>query len=471
MKILVVIANYGTKNDIYLSKVLDAYRELKDDVDIIVTSNLVKDFGKDVDVVVGMPTKDPWSLGFAHKRIFADRINRYDLFIYTEDDVLITRRNIDAFLRATEILPEDELASFFLYETGQEGKKYFPQARQHYRWDPESVSKRGEDTFAFHSNLHAACYMLTREQLGRAINSGGYLVEPHEGKYDLLVAAATDPYTQCGFKKMVCISRFDDFLLPHLPNKYWRMGVLSEDDFYDQLKVLRSIGRNGKLTTALFPIETNLYHMHWSKDFYEPCQHKLINLVPQSVKSVLSVGCGWGATEKALIEKGIRVRGLPIDSVVSVNAQRRGVEIVNGDLATARVKLQGQLFDCVLLSNVLHLVRDPVALLSSFAEFLAPGGCIVASVPNLSWFRRASRSIRLRGLKANPISYEVSGMHVTNGRLLKDWFRDAGLQPLQVIYEVSEEKKRADAQTLGLAKPLLASNVYLSGTPVRMGPK
>jgi 2-polyprenyl-3-methyl-5-hydroxy-6-metoxy-1,4-benzoquinol methylase len=471
MKILVVIANYGTKNDRHLSRVLEGYRDLKEDVDIVVTSNLAKDLGKDVEVAVGMPTKDPWSLGFAHKRIFADRIAKYDLFIYTEDDVLITQRNIDAFLRATQILPSDELASFFLYETGLGGKRYFPQARQHYRWDPQSASTRGEDIFAFHTNLHAACYMLTREQLRRAIDSGGFLVEPHEGRYDLLVAAATDPYTQCGFKKMVCISRLEDFLLPHLPNKYWSMGIVSEDDFYSQLKALPAISKNGKPRSTLFPVETNLYHEHWSKSYYEPCQNELLRLVPEGARNILSVGCGWGATERALIEKGMRVKGLPIDSVVAVNAEARGVEIVYGDLATARQKLRGEHFDCVLFSNVLHLVHDPVGFLSSFAEFLAPEGCIVASVPNLSWFRRASRSIRLRGLRANPRTYEVSGMHVTNGRLLRHWFRDAGLEPLQVIYEVIEEKKRADTQTLGLAKPLLASNVYLSGTRVPMGRK
>lgn len=471
MKTLVTIANYGTGNDKYLARVLDELRRMGRQVHIVVTSNIAKDLGDDVEVIVGMPTRNPRSLPFAHKQIFADRKQNYDTFIYLEDDILISKHNIDAFLEMTDILPPNEYAGFLRTETDSTGKIYFPDVHQHFHWDAGSVLTLGDRTFAFFTNEHSGCYVLTRDQLDRAIASGGFLTPFHEGDYGPLESAATDPFTQCGFRKLICISHLSDFIVPHLSNKYAGKECLSRDEFYLQIRALPGIGNNCKPKATLFPVQTKLYHMHWSKNYYEPCQNELLRLVPEGSRTILSVGCGWGATERALIEKGMRVKGLPIDSVVAVNAEARGVEVVYGDMATARQKLRGEHFDCVLFSNVLHLVRDPVTLLSSFAEFLAPGGCIVASVPNLSWFRRASRSIRLRGLKANPISYEVSGMHVTNGRLLKHWFRDAGLNPLQVIYEVLEEKKRADAQTLGLAKPLLASNVYLSGTPVPMGPK
>ena len=444
---------------------------MRDDIKIVVTSNVSKNLGLDVEVVVGLPTKDPWSLGFAHKRIFAQRSANYDLFIYSEDDTLITQRNIDAFLRMTEILPENELASFFLSETGADGRRYFPQARQHYRWDATSVSSRGKYTFAFFTNEHAACYMLTREQLRRAIESGGFLVGPHEGRYDLLVSAATDPYTQCGFKKMVCISHLEDFLVAHLTNKYAGTGMIqSAEDFYRQLKVLSSVGKNGKQETTLFPVETKLYHEHWSKSYYEPCQDELLSLVPEGAQNILSIGCGWGATEGSLVEKGIRVKGVPIDSVIAASAEARGVEVVYGDATTAREKLANERFDCLLFSKVLHLVRDPVEFLASFTDLLADEGCVVASVPNLSRFRRLSRRVRLRGYVANPRSYDASGMHVTTGRVLRRWFRQAGLKPNRIVYEVPEEKKLTDQLSFRLAKPIVGSSVYVRGVRARNQP-
>jgi 2-polyprenyl-3-methyl-5-hydroxy-6-metoxy-1,4-benzoquinol methylase len=463
MKILVGIANFGTAHDQYLSRMLQEYRGMQHDVDIVVTSNIAKDLGPQVEVVTGLPTKNPWSLGFAHKRIFAERAANYDLFIYSEDDVLITQRNIEAFMRMTDVLPKNEIASFFRTEMDSAGRLYFSDSQFHYHWDASTFCQRGEYTFASFTNEHAACYALTREQLGRAIASGGFSVEPHEGKYDLLCAAATDPYTQCGFKKLICISHFEDFLVPHLPNKYGGKGPLPADELYMQLKALVAVSSNGKPKTTLFPVETKLFHDEGSKGFYEPCQDRLIDLVPKGTQTLLSVGCGWGVTEKRLMEKGIRVKAVPIDSVIAACAEGRGVEVVYGDLKAVREKLAHERFDCVLMSNVLHLVRDPVEFLAPFIELLAPDGCVVASVPNWSWFRRYSRQIRVRGHHAVPRSYDVSGMHPTTGRMLRRWFRQAGLKPKSISYEILDAKKRVDGLSLGLAKPILGANVYLSG--------
>ena len=443
MKILVAIANYGTKNDACLSRILDEYRAMRHDVDIVITSNVTKDLGPRTEVIAGIPTKNPWSLGFAHKRIFAERLADYDLFIYSEDDVLIGPGNIDAFLRATEVLSDDELAGFMRTERGPDGKVYFSEVRQHFHWDATTVRSRGGDLFASFTTEHAACYVLTRDQLRRAIASGGYLVEPHEGRHDLLVAAATDPYTQCGFKKMICISRFEEFLIPHMTNKYVGQGILSSDDFMPQLKALVHISSNGKPKGTLFPVETKLYHEHWSKEYYEPCQEHLVRLVPPTAQKILSVGCGWGETEAKLIEKGKNVKALPMDSVIAVNAEARGVEIVGGDLETALRSLSGESFGCVLFSNVLHLVPDPVRFLSRFVPLLDPKGSFVASAPNMTWFRRQARALRLSGHDAFPRTYDESGMHATTETLVRRWLRQVGLKLSQVEYEVAGRKRQS----------------------------
>ena len=80
-----------------------------------------------------------------------------------------------------------------------------------------------------------------------------------------------------------------------------------------------------------------------------------------------------GATERQLVEQGIRVVGIPIDSVIGSSAEQHGIEIVYGDFKAARRSLQAERFDCILLINVLHLVPDPAGVLSSYTELLAPG--------------------------------------------------------------------------------------------------
>jgi hypothetical protein len=460
MKILVAIANYGTKNDGYLSRILDEYRGMPYEVDIVITSNLAKNVGPGIEVVAGLPAKNPWSLGFAHKRIFAERLEEYDLFIYSEDDVLIGQKNIEAFLGATAVLPDDEIAGFMRTERDADGKLYFSEVRQHFHWDVTSVRSRGGDVYAFFTTEHAACYLLTRDQLRRAIASGGYLVEPHEGRHDLLVAAATDPYTQCGFKKMICISRFADFLIPHMTNKYVGKGILSGDDFCLQLKKLLAAGCSGHAKGTLFPVETKLYHEHWSKEYYEPCQERLVGLVPLQAAKLLSVGCGWGKTEQRLIASGKNVKALPMDSVIAANAEANGIDVVYGDLETALATLSGERFDCIVFSNVLHLVRDPVGFLKLFIPLLGGTRTILASVPNLNWFREQARAFRLRGQAAFPQSYDISGMHATTEPLVRRWLREAGLQVSRIEYEVSDDKARLDGMTLGLARRFVGSNIY-----------
>jgi len=102
IRVLVAIANFGAKNDGYLRQLINEYQSMPFDVDIVVLSNLHKDLGSEVELVaVDLQGRDPWTLPFAHKEILASRLNDYDLFIYSEDDTLITERNPRAIGRTS----------------------------------------------------------------------------------------------------------------------------------------------------------------------------------------------------------------------------------------------------------------------------------------------------------------------------------------------------------------------------------
>ena len=174
MKLLVAIASHGTNNDGYLARLVSEYRSMSFPVDIVVLSNLPKKVAPGVEViVVDLNGKNPWSLPFPHKQVFADRKSEYDLFLYSEDDTLVTEKNIRAFLEVSAALPDNEIPGFLRYEQGHQGEENYPEIHGRFHWDPQSVSFRGGHTFAYYTNEHAACYLLTQEQLGRAIESRG----------------------------------------------------------------------------------------------------------------------------------------------------------------------------------------------------------------------------------------------------------------------------------------------------------
>jgi 2-polyprenyl-3-methyl-5-hydroxy-6-metoxy-1,4-benzoquinol methylase len=458
LRMLVCIASYGTGNDIYLASLIAAYRALPYSTHLVVLSNVPKYLGDDIEVIVGLPTRDPWSLPFGHKRIFAERIDDYDLFVYSEDDTLITQDNIDAFLRVSDVLAGDEIAGFFRYELDVNGNKFFPEVHGSYHWDARSVRSRGALCFAFFTNEHAACYILSREQLHRAIESGGFLVEPYQGKYGLPETAATDPYTNCGLTKLICISHFEDFLVHHLPNKYIGKVSLSQKQFHYQIDELLRIAEGSGTPTALLTDHSEFKASNFGKDYYEPIQAEVVSLVPASARSVLSIGCGWGATEEELTRGGKRVQAVPLDSVISACAEARGIETVRGDLKQALANLSGQKFDCIIVSNILHLLDDPASAVALLAPLLGIGGKVITSVPNV--FRISVFWRKLRGVNSFRFlgNYSKCGVHLASHWTIRQWLRSGGLNVERII-DVLPQRPSLKWRSLSILKPILASKL------------
>jgi 2-polyprenyl-3-methyl-5-hydroxy-6-metoxy-1,4-benzoquinol methylase len=297
-----------------------------------------------------------------------------------------------------------------------------------FRWDPDSVVERDGKVFAKYTNEHAAFYILTRAQLKRAVASGGFSREPYEGKYDMLCAAATDPYTSCGMQKVVCISELDRFLVHHMSDRYAGQMGLPLSAFQEQLVSLRDV-RAGVLPAAsLCAVETRIARGEFSKNLYEKPNPAVMQLIPQTARTVLSIGCGWGLTEERLVARGIKVTALPVDSVIGAAASRRGVEVVNGTMETGLAALGNRVFDCVLVTNLLHLSPSPRCLFEACARFVAPGGSFVVECPN---FQRLGVLVnRLLGRRdfRKLRRFDEGGVSTMTPRAVASWARKVGLR-------------------------------------------
>jgi hypothetical protein len=458
-KVLVAIANFGAKNDAYLRRLIAEYRSMTFEVDIVVFSDLEKTLSDAEVVVVDLKGQDPWALPFAHKKILANRLNDYDLFIYSEDDTLVTERNLRAFLEVSAELHDDEIAGFMRFERDRDGEFHFPDVHGYFHWDVQSVRSRGQYQFASFTNEHSACFVLTREQLRRAIESGGFLVEPHcEGTYLLPESAATDPYTQCGFTKLICVSRFEDFLVHHLPNKYMEVGLgVSGREVRRQLDTLVKIGSNGHNPQSLCETQTKLKSAAYSKFYYEPVRPELVASIPVEARTLLSVGCEWGATEAELAEKGLSVVAIPLDPVIPGCAEAAGVEMVYGDLRAARQQLSGRSFDCIFFSNIIHLVPNPGAVLSLFQGLLSDKGRTILLVPKVVPFLVYWRRIRRDRSFWDFGGYESTGVHATSRTTIRRWLRKAGMETESIIELRSPQAPAVDGLMCGLRNNILFS--------------
>ncbi|HXT42302.1 MAG TPA: class I SAM-dependent methyltransferase [Candidatus Angelobacter sp.] len=428
LRLLVAIASYGQKNIPFLKKIIQNYKSMAMDVDIVVLSEAPKDVGAGVEIVVGLPDKNPWSLPFAHKAEMARNAEKYDLFVYTEDDIEVAEANIQAFLRLTASLQSEEIAGYLRYEIGPGATKLLTDVHGAFHWKPESVKRRGPHIVAEFTNEHAGFYILTQSQLKRAIASGGFLKAPYEGRYGLPETAATDPYTRCGFRKVVCISMLDDFLIRHMSNLYVERHGVSLDAFRQQVQTLTDICDGRHVAETLCGVESKLLHGSWSKSYYEQPDEELIEMIPSETETILSIGCGCGATEAAVQKRGAKVTVLPLDSVVGASAERLGMEVIYGTLENCLRDLRGRQFHCVLITNLLHLMRDPGSALRDFARFVLKGGTLVAGGPN---FSRVSISIRriCGDLEIGRLtSFEQSGISVCGPGTLSRCIRKEGMR-------------------------------------------
>lgn len=438
-RLLVAIASFGEKNLEFLKRIIYRYRSIAMDVDVVVLSNAPKDLGDEVRVIVGLPSKNPWSLPFSHKAYLARNCDRYDLFIYSEDDMEITEENIQAFLRITPQLKPDEIAGYLRYELDASGTRFLPDIHKAFHWKVESVRRRGADTIAEFTNEHAGFYILTKSQLRQAVASGGFLTEPYEGRYGMPETAATDLYTRCGFRKVICITALEDFLIHHVSNRYVGQLGLPLSSFKEQIKTLLDIGNHAHPASTLCEVESKLIHGRWSKSYYENPGEELLETLPNNAKSILSIGCGWGYTEVKLKKRGIEVTAIPLDSIIGAAAARLGINVVYGTLDECFTNLDSRQFDCVLVPNLLHLLPNPKTVLEQCSRFVREGGTLVINGPNLGRLPILIKRTFGMGDYGKLRSFAESGINMCSPQTFKKHIERQGLrvEPVKWIHQAS----------------------------------
>lgn len=182
-------------------------------------------------------------LPFEHRRLFRQRRDQYDLFLYLENDILLTPESLDAYLRLTERLPEDYITGFVRFEIRDGQRSLIDISNPAWnRFVRVGLHRRDGLLLFAAANVHSGCYALTRKQLERAIRSGGFVTRPHSRPYGRLEQGASDVYTQCGFRAKVLPFDFEPLLVHHMADKYVNLsgvwqdpGPLTPDSFRQML--------------------------------------------------------------------------------------------------------------------------------------------------------------------------------------------------------------------------------------------
>lgn len=239
--ILVVLVNYGDEQLCFLEKVVNQLRSFhKYDVTIIVNSNISLNIAG-VDKVNIFKLEDYQLLPLTCRKIIWENRNKFDVFLYGENDHLFKENHIDKHLEYAKIIPKNRISGLIQYEEDETGK-YYPGYHLDFEWDFNSIEVYNGKKFAHFNNLHQASFILTNEQLLRVgkrinflelVNENTFFVKikrrifkkiglklKNHGKYSVKCKVNTDIFLFGGMKKLICLTDFEENLIHHLPNLY-----------------------------------------------------------------------------------------------------------------------------------------------------------------------------------------------------------------------------------------------------------
>ena len=122
------------------------------------------------------------------------------------------------------------------------------------------------------------------------------------------------------------------------------------------------------------------------RDYYDDAKPALLELFDPRGLRILDAGCGGGRNGELAKRAGAReVVGVELDAAAAARARERLDLVLQGDLATFDPAVLGdEPFDAVLAVDVLEHMADPDAVLGRLVALVAPGGVVVASIPNVA---------------------------------------------------------------------------------------
>ena len=134
----------------------------------------------------------------------------------------------------------------------------------------------------------------------------------------------------------------------------------------------------------------------------------LDDLFPEKGR-VLDIGCGYGFFLKEMQQRGWQIEGVELSKPAAAIARQQTGALIHST-GVEEMKIDKQ-FDVITMFYVIEHVADPVTILQSVRQLLAPGGILVLRYPNTSPLFRLHRGIarKLRLMQAPSHLYDYHG--------------------------------------------------------------
>jgi len=138
----------------------------------------------------------------------------------------------------------------------------------------------------------------------------------------------------------------------------------------------------------------NVHNYGVKPNDYYGNREEMLRFIPHGVSKALDVGCGEGDFGKVLkSESSVEVWGLEMFKDVAEKARGKLDKVIVADIENEEVKLPENYFDCIIFNDVLEHFRSPWCVLDKLKKNLNADGVIVASIPNVRYFKNIKRLV------------------------------------------------------------------------------
>jgi len=122
--------------------------------------------------------------------------------------------------------------------------------------------------------------------------------------------------------------------------------------------------------------------------YFEGDRNEMLKYIPDGTRATLDIGCGYGRFSAMVKERfGAETWAVEIDKQAATEAAKRLNKVINADVTQSLDEIPDNYFGCIIFNDVLEHLADPYSLLVGMKKKLTDKGVIVASIPNVRYYR------------------------------------------------------------------------------------